>query len=239
MKSTFLTRAQISKKHFDCANLSDLMKAVEDDMQTRGEVVCQYVLNGMHLEESDERRLSSTPVSDIDILEIRSEKPTALLFDILQNWEIEIPRVIGKTDELATQLRIKGPEGRYTGFVNLIDSCQFLIESLVSMDSVVDVGQFLSREEWTRCEYQMGEAIGQALLAFEKKDYPLLGDVLEYDLANSLQSWFDLLKSLRTSLQEENDRDSGALTERLFKKSGEPQSNPVDLEAAPADGGET
>jgi hypothetical protein len=235
MRSTVLNRNQIAESHFHCENLKDLMGSIENQMQTTGEVVCQYVLNGMTLREDDEKRLSEIKLDEIETLEVRSEKPTALLFDILKNWETEIPRIIEQTDHLASNLRAHGPEGQYTAFVNLIDSCQFLIESLVSIDSVVETAAFLPRENWLKNEKEIADAIGQALSSFEKKDFSLLGDILEYDLANSLQSWFDLLKGLNRRLQEENERDSGALTDRVFKKSGGTQSNPVDQSSSTDD----
>ena len=232
MKSTILNRAELEKTHFDCENLKDLMASIEDLMQTRGEVVCQYVVNGMALQEADEKRLSETRIEEIETIEVKSEQPTALLFEILKNWELEIPRIIEQTDALAGSIRLRGPDGQYTAFVNLIDSCQFLIESLVSMDSVIETDPYMPREGWLASEKEMASAIGLALESFEKKDHAMLADTLEYDLANSLQSWFDLLKGLNANLQEENDRDSGALTHRIFKKSGESQSDSLDREAS-------
>ena len=231
-----MNRLEIEQSHFDCDSLKELMGAIENKMQVHGEVVCQYVLNGMALKEEDELRLSAIKVEEIETLEVRSERPTALLFEILKNWEIEIPRIIIQTDKLAELIRAQGPEGHYTAFVNLIDSCQFLIESLVSVDSVIETGLFLSRDLWIQNEKIMAEAIGQALDAFERKDYAQLGDVLEYDLANSLQAWFDLLKDLNHSLQEENERDSGSLADRIFKKSADAGKNSVHQQAAPEGG---
>ena len=236
MRTTIFTNEQIRDIAFDCTDLKDLVKTFEAQFQNQGEVICQFVINGMALEEDDEARLSQTRVEEIKKLEIRSEKPTALLFEVLKNWQTEIPRIIEQTDELAQTLRQKGPEGHYTAFVNLIDSCQFLIESLVSMDAVVDVGLFLDRMTWAQNEKEMARAMGQALDSFQKKDFAQLGDVLEYDLANSLQSWFDLLKGLGKDLQEANERDSRELADRIFKKSGQPEQDSLDRSSTPSCG---
>jgi len=221
MKTTNLGKSEIQQTYFDCENLRDLMLAIESRMQESGEVVCQYVLNGMVLQEADEARMSGIGIEEIKNLEVRTEKPTALLFEILKNWELEIPRIIEQTDGLAKSMRADGPEGHYTAFVNLIDSCQFLIESLVSMDSVIETQFFLSRQDWSISEKQMSQAIHQALQSFEKRDFSMLGDILEYDLANSLQSWLDILVALNHNLRQEHIRDSEALALKIFKKNEE------------------
>lgn len=237
MNTTTLNHEQIEQNYFDCESLKDLMETIEKDMQASGEVVCQFIVNGMALHENDEKRLHGTPITDVQSLEIRSERPAQLLFEVLKNWEIEIPGIVSQTDTLAQNIRAKGPEGQYTAFVNLIDSCQFLIESLVSMDTVIDTAAFLDRHAWTKSEDQMSVAVGQALDCFERKDFAVLADVLEYDLANSLQSWFDLLKGLNRDLQEENERDSRALNDRIFKKSGPAESDPLADESSAGDRG--
>ena len=237
MKSTQITQADLEQTYFDCETLSDLILSLENDFQKRGEVVCQVIINGMPLQESDESKLGQTRMHELKTVEVRSEKPSALLIDILANWEAELPKMIRHSDQLAQGLRQRGPEGQYTSFVQLIDSCQFLTESLVSMDSIVDMGLFLDRAVWLGNEKIMTEAVGQALTAFEKKDFSVLADVLEYDLANALQSWFDLLKSFNERLKAENDQDSQQLTDRIFKKSSTAGDNSVADEVTPTNCG--
>ncbi|MBX2996400.1 MAG: hypothetical protein KF681_16380 [Bdellovibrionaceae bacterium] len=219
MKSTVINRGELEQIYFGCDNLKDLIAQVEAEFQKRGEVVCQIIINDMALHESDEVKLGATLMTDIAKVEVRSEKPSALLIDIVHNWELELPKMVTLSDNLAQGIRLKGPEGQYTSFVQLIDSCQFLIESLVSMDSIIDTELFLDRQVWMQNEKMMTEAVGQALSAFEKKDFAILADVLEYDIANALQAWFDLMKDLGGRLRAENDQDSQHLTDRIFKKS--------------------
>ncbi|MFN7729680.1 MAG: hypothetical protein ACK5P7_11035 [Bdellovibrio sp.] len=222
MKSTMITPAELEQTYFGCDSLKDLIQRLEAEFQKRGEVVCQFVINDLALHESDEVKLGATKMSDIQKVEVRSEKPSALLIDIVHNWELELPKMVTLSDNLAQSLRLKGIEGQYTPFVQLIDSCQFLIESLVSMDSIIDTDLFMDRAIWMQNEKLMTEAVGQALGAFEKKDFAILADVLEYDIANALQAWFDLLKDLGGQLRAENEQDSKKLTDRIFKKSGPP-----------------
>lgn len=219
MRSTLLQQSQLDQTHFNCETLAELIRSIETDFQSRGEVICQIIINDLPLHESDEARLAMTHISEIHKVEVKSAKPSQLLIDILQNWESEFPKMIEMADQLSTDLRLKGTEGgQYTAFVQLIDSCQFLIESLVSMDAILETDQFLNRQVWIESEKLMTHAVGQALQAFEAQDFTLLADVLEYDLANALQSWSDLLKSLGLRLKTENDENSNELSNRIFKK---------------------
>ena len=69
MKTTNLGKSEIQQTYFDCENLRDLMLAIESRMQESGEVVCQYVLNGMVLQEADEARMSGIGIEEIKNLE--------------------------------------------------------------------------------------------------------------------------------------------------------------------------
>lgn len=228
MNSTVMTRSEIEKQYFNTDSLNELIGALEKEAESKGEVICQVLINDMALTEGDEQRLAAIPLSDIHKLEIRSERPAQLLFDILLNWEQELPKMIAKSDELATRLRNEGREAVYTPFVQLVDSCQFLIESLMSLDAVVETGRYLSPEVWTASEKVMAESVGQTLDAFEQNNDAILADVIEYDLANALQSWFDLLKGFRATLTAEYENNHGELINHIFKKSAKSQADSVD-----------
>jgi len=209
---TVVTRKEIEVQFGQAADLGQLMKALEQEFSKKGQVICQFKLNGMSLTEADEHRLANIGLGEVEIIEIDSESPDALMFGLLDNWTLELPKLIENAEALAKSIKFEGIEGKLKAFVELLDTCQFLMDSLMSLERVVS--DFQSRqiqspiglEPWLMAEKVTADAIGEALKAFEKKDFVLLAEVLEYDLPHSLQVWLDQILQLNYSLRAESQK---------------------------------
>jgi hypothetical protein len=219
MNKTLMTREDIKKTYAESSDLGQLFTMLEKEFSERGEVICQFRLNGMNLTEADEQRLSMVGVQDVDFIEIDSESPTALLFGLMENWILELPKLLENTDLLAKEIRFKGIEGHLKSFVELIDSCQFLMDSLLSLEKVVQ-GVQMDTPIWHEAQQLTARSIGQALKVFEQKDFVLLAEILEYDLAHSLQLWLEQIRSLNRVLREENAKDTAGFSDRIFQRQG-------------------
>ena len=90
-------------------------------------------------------------------------------------------------------------------FVDVVDSCQFLVDSLMSLRTLCQSYEFVQLPIWKVSEEMTARAISEVLSSLEKKDLVLLADVLEYDLGHSLQSWLETLGKLRTHVQKNLD----------------------------------
>ena len=203
MIKTVMTRQDIEGSYSNLTDLGQLMSALEKEFTLRGHVICQFKLNGMNLTEADERRLAAIGVMEVESLEIDSESPQALMFGILDNWILELPKLIENAEALAKAIKFEGIEGKLKSFVELLDTCQFLMESLMSLERVVSDKQF-GLDSWLSAEKVTSEAIGQALAAFEKKDFVMLAEVLEYDLPHSLQVWSEQMIQLSQNMRLES-----------------------------------
>src|SRR5579871_547170 len=137
MIKTTVNRDDIKNVHPPVQDLGALIQALEKEYLKKGQLICQFKLNGMVLTEADEHRLSQIQLSEVDIIEIESETPVALLFGLLSNWITELPVLMTNIDELAKEIKFKGVEGNLKPFVDLIDSCQFLMESLQSLANII------------------------------------------------------------------------------------------------------
>ena len=204
IRQTFSQR-EILEQFADKNCLGEIFQEIEQRLKTAGQVVCQFTVNGMTLDESDEKRLSASFVDEIETLEVSSQLPEVLMTEVLKNWVTQIPAMIVKSDEIAKTLRFEGLEGHVTPFVELIDSCQLLVDSLISLDNLFRENKFVQAENWQKNEDMTARAIGEALNCFQKKDFVLLADILEYDLGHSLQNWTELLKQFHEQLSGDPD----------------------------------
>ena len=193
------------------AKLDTVFKGIENELKKTGQVVCQFKINGMALDESDEARLSQASLSEVETLEVLSQKPSEILDGILLNWCERIPQMITKNDQLATDIRFKGMEGQLKILVSLIDDCQLLVDSLMSIDQVFPQLPMVKSESWSKAQRQMAASIGEALNAFQKKDFTQLADILEYDMGHSLQVWVELITQLKSQAGDTRVRESAGV----------------------------
>lgn len=190
------SQEQLHSQYPNCQTLSELFRAVEKSAETDGRVVCQFRINGVNFTEADEKKLEPLSMQEVNVVEVLVDTPDNLLNSVISNWIEELPRMVIQSDGISTSLREDGFNVQYTPIVRLIDSCQFLTESLVSIKTFPSVQSLLDDATWDATTNQMQKAISETLTAFEKKDSNWVADVIEYDLANCLQQWQDVLKGL-------------------------------------------
>lgn len=218
-----ITQKEIRDSYSAAENLKDLILLLEQQAQSKDCVICRMWLNDMSLSESDEKRFAETNVSEIKSFKYELQRPIDLLNAVVENWTNQLPLMLEINDSLSFILRERGVEGHLSDFVNLIDSCQFLVESLISIRTLSTQNKTVASQKWTENEQFMSKAIQEALQAFEKKDFVLLADVLEYDLGQALQVWAELLRDTGTI-------DNADLVDKLkanhdHKATGEPNKS--------------
>lgn len=192
------------KSHFpQCLTVADLFRAVEKNAEHQGKVVCQFRINGVNFTEADEEKVAPAAVEEIQVVEILVDTPENLLNSVVENWVQELPRMVLQADDIATRLRDDGFQSPYTPLVRLVDSCQFLNDSVVSLRTFPAIHAVITLEVWDAAIQNMNKAVSETLTAFEKKDANWVADVIEYDLASSLQEWLEILGTLHGKLSHD------------------------------------
>lgn len=202
MNQKIYTREMLNEKFSDDTSLKTIFQEIEADLKPTGQVVCQFRVNGLNLSEEAEQRLAQVKLADVEIIEVNSQNPAQILENVTQTWIVRIPGIIERNDELSKKLRFDGVEGGLKSFVDLIDDCQLLVDSVISINTLFPHIAGVQSQVWRNAENLIAEGIGQSLGAFEKKDYTLLADVLEYDLGHALQTWLETLTSFEATIQE-------------------------------------
>ena len=184
------------------ATLGHVFSEIENDLRKLDKVVCQFMVNGLVLDENAEKRLAGASLEEVETLAVKSETPIFLLEGILENWVKKLPELVQMADDLSLQIRLKGMDGQLKALVDLIDEAQLLVESIISIDMVFSQMPKVSSDSWKKAQKHMATGVGEALQAFEKKDFNTLADIIEYDLGHSFQTWKELLESLRQDVQK-------------------------------------
>lgn len=192
-----VTGAELRGFYQKNVNLAQIFSDIENDLRSENKVVCRYVVNGLEVSEADEVRFGSVLLDQIETLEYLTEGNNDVVKSVLRGWIESLPELIGRTETLSKKMRVMGFRGNMKSVSDLVQNCQFLIDSVVSLKILLgDQVMGGCPVEWTQAENESKRTVLEALYALESKNFVLLADVLEYDLNNVLQMWFENLSSL-------------------------------------------
>jgi hypothetical protein len=209
------SKQELAQQFRSDQKLGEIFRILEKQIQNKGEIICRFSVNGIALSEQDEKKFADFEMHEIELLEVDCQSPETLLSEVTENWTQSLPRLIKKSDQLSQTIRFNGIENQMAQFVDIVDSCQFLVESLMSLRSLCQGYEFFKPAEWKRGEEMTARAIAEVLSAFEKKDLVLLADVLEYDLGHCLQNWLETLTELDEHVKRTADVRKKGSTEAL------------------------
>lgn len=190
-----LTRQWSSSEIVDsfgtCQNVKEVISAVEKLMWSEGQVVCEVHVNGLRLAEQDEERSVQQSVSDIKSMSVRTESPKALLISTLTDLVTMLPSFRDKCCSAADRFRFQDANSAQETFSEVIEICRYITDVLFVVKNQFPQYFDLNVETAYR------NVIGEVLKAFEKMDFALLADILEYDLTNVLVQFQDQLTNLK------------------------------------------
>lgn len=172
-------------------DLGRVFSDIERDLSSTDQVVCQYIVNGLELCESDEKKFSQVSLREIESLEYLTENKHKLIGQVVGAWIHALPELLLSTERLAERLRGGGLVGVNKSIYDLVENCEYLVGSMVSLKAMLGekVAGFVP--SWELAEKQSHAAVQQALVAMEAKDFVQLADILEYDLNQALQTWHE------------------------------------------------
>lgn len=176
--------------------LDSIIRHYESEFEKKGEVICRIKLNDLHLSEEDEHRFSSTPIAKIQNLEVATENPNQLYQEVLDYWKQHLPTLVQRADALSENLRFKSLDQNAFELSQFIDQCQLLVNSLNSISSLCQHRNIPLPARWTPTELKLWMAFNELLDSFSEKNTNLMADSIEYDLAESLQIWQEILIEL-------------------------------------------
>lgn len=195
-----LNAADLSGEDFQaCASLKDLVARIESNVRTQGRVVCSVIVNGLKLNEADELRLGVTLKKDIDFIEVELERPEKLILSTVTS-QLELMAEIDRVAQASAEAFRKLDVGRGQELlVSMLDGCRWFTDALVVLRSVLQSlrPDLLDATRWQNAQNKLHQVLSEILTSVEKQDKVLMADLLEYELANSLENWRDLLTALR------------------------------------------
>lgn len=190
--------------------LGQVFNDIESDLKQSNQVVCQYIVNGKELGETDEQGYFDMRVTQVETLEYLSENINELLIDVLQGWIEAFPEMIENTEKISKQIRFSGVQSAFRKIEVLIENYEYLISSVISIKNLMGDSAAAGLANLSEAELKTKSMLEEALTAVEKKDFVCLADIIEYELITSLQTWEKLLVNLLSLLNGEKAVDNGS-----------------------------
>lgn len=190
MIENFWTTSDL-KKNFPLAQtLGDLIEAVSKWAVSKGRVVCSITVNGIKLrDEEEEKKFSAMKTVEIQEFKIETQTPEALLDESLISCYDHLLRLIEVYEKTAYLFRIqdiayadKYHETALKGFYHFFEHISNYAVVYTSLRGELTA-------TWKELESKLPAVLSQVLAAYEKKDYHLVADLLEYDLLELLEKW--------------------------------------------------
>lgn len=194
--------------------LMQVFKDIEMDLKATNQVVCQYIINGKEISESDEGQFHEMSLTEVKTLEYLSENIGELLIDVLEGWLDAFPEMIGHTEKISSQIRFDGVQKSFKNIQVLLENYEYLISSIISIKGLVGNSAAAGLSMLFEAEEKTKVTLSEAIVAIEKKDFVCLADIVEYELITSLQIWEKLLSDLLIVLKGEKS------VEHLSRNSG-------------------
>ncbi len=192
----FWETQDLHRKFPESSNLGQLITAISQWSKNQGRVVCSVSVNGTKLRETEESRFSEMKISEIAELCVESESPDGLLDESLMGCMEHIDKLMLAFEKVAYLFQSGDVEyaKRYQNMT--LESMNDFFELITHYGAVYELYRGDLTTEWKSLETKLPNLLQQILNAFEKKEYTLVADLLEYEMLTLLEQWKIEIKAL-------------------------------------------
>lgn len=200
MTDTNWTSEQIAHEFTDCSTVGEVIHRLESIAAARGEVICEIRVNGRLLDEAEEARLiedeeRKNPRTAIHSLSIRSDRPEHLIGQALRSTLSFVPLLTKASVETARRFREGDIHLGSEQLNEALEGCQWFVETIHhARGAASGIGFGVHQaERWHEAEKMLFQVIGELTATFDRKDFALVADLLEYEVTAALEMWVPVL----------------------------------------------
>ncbi len=206
MEITKWTQNEINNDFHKCNTLGELIGSLEAHFVMKGQVVCEISVDGMSLSEEQEHVYKSNSVDNISEIIVKSSTHEALFLDSLDSLCIILSEVEQEFVECADFFRLMDLQRAQKIFDGTIQKSQLALDlnryfAQASEQYLTPEFSGFSSAQWDTLQKRFLELSYQIYDAFQKKDYILLSDLLEYEFSNLLQAWKTWVLEIKNHFQ--------------------------------------
>lgn len=189
----------------NCQSLGEIISSLESYYSKDGYVICRVQVNGMPFNESDEQKFSGSHLGEISNIQLDIDSIKNLLLET-QLSTFEYANSIREHSLVVAELfRGQDLNAAHTEFKVLVEAVDSLFGAHQLMYNVMqqqnqDLGAGLAE-----FDMKSTQLLGEILSAYEKRDFILTADLLEYELTEILENYVSRIGELIGRHQKPED----------------------------------
>jgi len=165
------------------ASFQDLIVFLRKNLTSESALISSVKVNGNEVNEPDEEKLATVPISQLKSVEVLTRHPKELAQETLED-AMEFISVLMSFSKKTAE-RIGGPE--FFGSLNqLVDGIGYFTEAIIHVKKILKIG---SLEVTDALEDQLLLILKEILRAHQKGQKQHLADFLNQDLIVNLEQW--------------------------------------------------
>lgn len=194
-----ITKSDLADFFEPQATISEVFTWLETDFMMQSKLVCQFIINGYELTESDEIDWAAKPLTSINDIQVKVQDERDLVGDVVEAWLDALPEIIGFIETIAKQTTVGTKSFNVKEILKLVHQQETFVSSLMSLKAPLK-RYGLEIKEWDSAEKTLHDYVVQCVKHLEKKNFVQLIETLEYDGANALEQWRLILSTMKEKI---------------------------------------
>jgi hypothetical protein len=194
-----ITKSDLADFFEPHATISEIFTWLETDFMMQSKLVCQFIINGYELSESDEIDWAAKPLALINDIQIKVQDERDLVGDVVEAWIEALPEIIGFIESIALQNSQGSKVFNVKEILKLVHQQETFVSSLMSLKAPLK-RYGLEIQDWDTAEKSLHEYVVQCVNHLEKKNFVQLIETLEYDGASALDQWRCILQTMKEKI---------------------------------------
>ncbi len=188
IENYWLTR-DLHAKFPQSQTLGELIDALTAWNHSQGRVMCSVSVNGIKLREEEEKKFSMVKLAEIAEIRVESETPENLLDESLMGCREYIEKLTFAFDKISILLRDKEFNYAFHYQETALETFKAFYELATHFRIVYESVRTEVSAEWQNAEARTPLILSDIIDGYEKKDYQLVADLLEYEMMTVLDQW--------------------------------------------------
>ncbi len=194
-----ITKSDLADFFEPQATISEVFTWLETDFMMQSKLVCQFIINGYELTESDEIDWAAKPLTSINDIQVKVQDERDLVGDVVDAWLDALPEIIGFIETIAKESATGAKAFDVKEILKLVHQQETFVSSLMSLKAPLK-RYGLEIKEWDTAEKTLHDYVVQCVKHLEKKNFVQLIETLEYDGANALEQWRLILSTMKEKI---------------------------------------
>lgn len=190
-------KTELTKDFPQCQTLQSIITSLEGVFNKKGEVICEIRINGMLIDEDDEKKFGESSTNEIENIEVRTNRPDDLIRNAMTSVLAFIPDLDRASLAAAEKLRSADFAEAQKSFSEVMQGCQWVCDTLLHVRGAASsTGKPLAHpERWYEAEKIIGQAIKEVSGAYGNNDLVLVADLLEYEVTGAVAVWKEVIEN--------------------------------------------